>query len=435
MSWTNLVTINCAGFQTQCNGHLADDSYADIIAANFFPQVAGYGTGGSIVGSANGRPVLGVMIHDDTDFVVILSGPDVTNNVPTKVTVNGSTSSFDLLIADVASAGVFGGNYYLYWNNLDPAVGSDFFGTATIQLTATDSGGGGTVVVPPGYGQIPDLDGKSNAGAAVALHSAGFKVKQVLVATEVGGAPLNKVLHQDPPAFSVALLGTAVTYTVAKLTDDFDVEVSVISQYANSPSLMALINNMEQYIDPRTDLDNFYNFVWNVDTAQGFGLDVWGRIVGVSRLLNIPANNTTLGFENADIPPDYAPFNQGTWNTGANATQTYLLPDDIYRTLILTKALANIVATTAQSFNQLLRNLFPGRGKCYVVDLGGMAMKFVFEFDITPAEYAILTQSGAMPHPAGVFFSVQVVPSGLFGFSEAGPPAQPFDQGVFYNPP
>jgi hypothetical protein len=212
-------------------------------------------------------------------------------------------------------------------------------------------------------------------------------------------------------------------------------ERTIISQYANSPTIGALISNMNEYIDPRVNMQNFYDFVWNVDTAVGFGLDIWGKIVGVPRLLKIPANTKTFGFINADFPPDWAPFNQGTFYTGANVGQAFILPDDVYRTLILTKALANIVATTAASMNQLLRNLFPGRGVTYVIDNGGMSMTFYFEFDITPAEYAILTQSGALPHPAGVQFNVVVVPAGIFGFQEMGGPAEPFDQGVFYQPP
>lgn len=214
-----------------------------------------------------------------------------------------------------------------------------------------------------------------------------------------------------------------------------NVERTVISQYANSPTLNALISNMNEYIDPRVNMQNFYDFVWNVDTAQGFGLDIWGKIVGVSRLLKIPANTKTFGFNNADFPPDWAPFNQGTFYTGANTGTAFILPDDVYRTLILTKALSNIVATTAASMNQLLRNLFPGRGVAYVIDNGGMSMTFYFEFDITTAEYAILTQSGALPHPAGVRFNVIVLPAGLFGFQEMGGPTEPFDQGTFYQPP
>ncbi len=215
-----------------------------------------------------------------------------------------------------------------------------------------------------------------------------------------------------------------------------NVNRTVISQYANSPTLTALIEDMNEYIDPRVKMADFYQFVWNVDTAVGFGLDIWGVIVGVSRLLRIPNDSEILGFSNSSVPADWQTFNHGTFNTGNRTSQTYRLPDNIYRTLILVKALANITATNAASMNRLLRNLFPNRGRAYVRDNGGMSMTFVFEFSLTAAEYAILTESGALPHPAGVQYNVVVIPveSGRFGFSEAGASAKPFAFGVFYLP-
>lgn len=214
-----------------------------------------------------------------------------------------------------------------------------------------------------------------------------------------------------------------------------DVERTIISQYANSPTLVQLIQNMNEYVDPRANLDAFYNLVWNVDTAVGFGLDVWGKIVGVSRLLQIPGADPIVGFDNASVPKDWFPMSFGRFAVEGEITTAYTLPDDGYRVLILTKALANIITTTAPALNQLLRNLFPGRGRAYVRDLGGMAMQFVFNFSLTTVEYAILTQSGALPHPAGVFYSVLVIRQGLFGFQGQGASVRPFNFGVFNTRP
>lgn len=223
-----------------------------------------------------------------------------------------------------------------------------------------------------------------------------------------------------------------------------NVEKTIISQYANSPQLVQLIQNMNGYIDPRANIATFLSFVWDVTKAQGFGLDIWGRIVGLlnGRLLKLGATGQTFGYDTTDIPPDWGPFNQGTFSTGPNQTTTFTLGDDAFRVLILAKALANIIATTSQALNQLLGNLFPGRGRAYVADLGksntatgGMQMSFVFEFALTQVEYAILTQSGVLPHPAAVGFNVVVIPTGLFGFVEAGVPSRPFNDGTFYAPP
>lgn len=211
--------------------------------------------------------------------------------------------------------------------------------------------------------------------------------------------------------------------------------VTVISQYANSPTLMQLISNMNAYIDPSADIEAFYEMVWNVDTAQGFGLDTWGKIVSLEngRLLKIPSAELNLGFKEAGNA-SATPFGSGVFYSGATVTENYYLADDAFRTLILVKAMANISDGSIPSYNQLLQNLFAGRGRCYVNDLGNMQMRYTFEFYLEPYELAILTQSGAMPRPTGVLASImQVQLPHVFGFSEAGIASAPFGQGTFFT--
>lgn len=211
-----------------------------------------------------------------------------------------------------------------------------------------------------------------------------------------------------------------------------NVEATIISQYANSATIVQLIQNMNAYIDPSTDFDNFYNYVWNVETAQGFGLDIWGRIVNISRTLQLPESPTYFGFEEA-TPGSYT-FNDQPFYSGGSATQSFVLGDDAYRQLILVKALANISATTAPAINQLLQNLFAGYGRCYVIDDGKMRMRYVFEFLLNPYQFAIIATSGALPSPAGVTVSVMNTPLPCFGFAEAGTAsAAPFNQAPFIS--
>lgn len=209
-----------------------------------------------------------------------------------------------------------------------------------------------------------------------------------------------------------------------------DVERTIISQYANSPTITQLVKNMNAYLDPRADFDAFFDFVWNVDTAQFWGLDIWGRIVNIRRELKLPNVPDYFGF--SDALPGSQPFNQAPFFDGTPpATQTYVLADGAYRKLILAKALANIASTNAPSLNQLLQNMFADRGRCYVNDLGGMRFRYTFEFDLTPQEYAIVTQSGVLPRPSGVNAILFQSALPLFGFSEAGQSAAPFGEGVF----
>ena len=214
-----------------------------------------------------------------------------------------------------------------------------------------------------------------------------------------------------------------------------DVMRTVISQYANSPTLLQLIENFDQYIDPSADIDAFYSMVWDIDTAVGRGLDVCGKIVGLmnGRLLKIPSAEINLGYKEAGNA-SATPFGSGVFYSGSTVTENYYLADDAFRTLILVKAMANISDGSIPSYNQLLQNLFKGRGRCYVNDLGNMQMRYTFEFYLQPYEIAILTQSGAMPRPTGVLATMAQIPQGsTFGFTEQGLGAQPFGQGTFFT--
>lgn len=208
------------------------------------------------------------------------------------------------------------------------------------------------------------------------------------------------------------------------------VESTIISQYANSPTITQLVKNIDEYIDPRTDIDQFFSYVFDVSTAQGFGLDIWGRIVGVARELSLPPVYDNFGF--AEALPDSLEFDVGTFFSGITPdTDIYRLSDDAYRQLIMTKALSNISACSAAAINQLISNLFAERGRCYVNDLGSMSLRYVFEFALTPVELAIITRSGALPRPAGVLAISMQVPANTFGFAEAG--GAPFDVGTFFD--
>lgn len=215
-----------------------------------------------------------------------------------------------------------------------------------------------------------------------------------------------------------------------------NVEQTILSQYSNSPTLVQLIQNMNGYIDPSADIDSFYDLIWNVDSAAGYGLDIWGKIVGLDngRILKITSAEIDLGFNEAGTA-SATPFGSGVFYSGNAATQNYSLADGAFRVLILVKALANICDGSIPSYNQLLQNLFAGRGRCYVNDLGNMQMRYTFEFYLQPYELAIMQQSGALPRPTGVLASIAQIPvPNVFGFMEAGTQSvAPFGQGTFFT--
>lgn len=187
----------------------------------------------------------------------------------------------------------------------------------------------------------------------------------------------------------------------------FDVWSTVIAQYANSPILTGMIESFNAAMDLTVPLENFYDLVWNVATAQGWGLDVWGRIVGVQRAIRIPGNVEFFGFEEAT--GSWTGFDSGGgFYSGGSITDNYILSDDDFRKLILAKAAGNISDGSIVSVNNILMTLFRNRpGSCYVVDGLDMSLTYTFHFPLTPAELAIVSQLDVLPSAAGVIVNVQ----------------------------
>lgn len=200
---------------------------------------------------------------------------------------------------------------------------------------------------------------------------------------------------------------------------------TVQSQYAASPTIVALVDGFADKILPGTDIKLFFQEVFDIMSARGVGLDIWGRILGIGRVLQV-GDDQVFGFSGSGLQP----FDQGNFYE-RGVTQAYALTDPAYRDLLLIKALANISSADAATVNALLDKLFPGQ-KAYVIETGVMSVRFVFEFFLQPYQRTIFSTPGLLTRGAGVGSEwLEVEPESTFGF--AGSNLQPFDQGTFFQ--
>ncbi len=184
---------------------------------------------------------------------------------------------------------------------------------------------------------------------------------------------------------------------------------TVLSQYACSPSLNALLEGWNQCFDPAQSIENWFDNLWNIETAQGYGLDVWGRIVGVSRVLRM-ASGQYLGFAEANDLTEQG-FNTAPWYAGRVVVGDFTncsLSDAGLRQLIYAKALANITDCSVLSLNAILRTLFAGQGDAWVEDNTNMSMTYAFGFVPTDVQVSIIENAGVLPRPAGVAVSYSI---------------------------
>lgn len=197
---------------------------------------------------------------------------------------------------------------------------------------------------------------------------------------------------------------------------------TIQSQYGASPHIVGLVEKAAERLDPNKDIQTFYDKVFNPKTAQGIGLDIWGRIVGVDRYLVVD-NEDAFGFLGSLLMG----FNQAPFYV-RGVTDRFRLSDEAYRFLIFLKAAANIGEATLPSIKRTLTAIFDQ--PVYVFNFAPMVVRVVFLFYLTPYQRALLMNYGLLNLGAGVGFEFyQIDPHGTFGFAGSG--LQPFGQGIF----
>ena len=198
-----------------------------------------------------------------------------------------------------------------------------------------------------------------------------------------------------------------------------------LSQYANSPKFLGLYDNICGLFNNARTLEDWFNIVFNLKTASGYGLDVWGVFLNQDRQFSYVENGVTqyiyLGGE----------------QTIGGETYSAEYMEEMYRMVLFLKALCCITNCTLASLNNLLQSYFNKR--VYVINYGTMEIRYVFEFYVSNLEKAIFTTE-FLPRPTGVLANFEYIPlGGYFGFFVNGianptdQPYAPFDNKPFYR--
>ncbi|EUK18818.1 DUF2612 domain-containing protein [Commensalibacter papalotli (ex Servin-Garciduenas et al. 2014)] len=202
-------------------------------------------------------------------------------------------------------------------------------------------------------------------------------------------------------------------------------DITVIAQYANSPNILTLIHNFSLNIKVCGFFTDFYNNIWNLNTANAHGLDIWGIIVGVNRtvktftgffwgfneetlLLARPYHDIT-GYNDSLTNDEDRRTAIGTFRDFQELEGEITFNDENFRKLIWAKAHANIGNYTSSDLNKILMLLFGDKEKgheLYVQDNQDMSMTIVFNFLPTSDEVAIILNAGILFKPAGVELKV-----------------------------
>ena len=209
--------------------------------------------------------------------------------------------------------------------------------------------------------------------------------------------------------------------------DTWDIAETVQSQYATSKRMKAVIDAFWQAINPKSDIDLLYKKLVNPRTAEGWGLDIWGRIVAIGRsYLAVEDDTPYFGFD----PPEGVKNER--LNSFGNAPfykqimGKVRLADTMFRTYVFLKALINISNSSLASLNQAVKLLFPD-ADIQILHTGTMVLRVLVLSPLSESDKAALDNLSWIP--AGVGLEMYQVITPTFGFAGTG--LKNFNNGTF----
>lgn len=206
----------------------------------------------------------------------------------------------------------------------------------------------------------------------------------------------------------------------------------MLAQYANSPTIVKLVTGINEQLNNAKTIEDWYRLVFNLKTAQGYGLDIWGKILNQSRRFKYIDENE----QEQEI------YLQGAQTIGG-VSYTADQIEEKYRMILFFRSFSYVGNCTLQSLNTMLNFFFLSQLNnenkiVRVIDYGTMAIEAYFSFFVEKLDKAIIT-SDLFPHPTGVKVNFRFVPNGeWFGFFMSGKsaieqPFAPFDHKPFYD--
>ena len=180
---------------------------------------------------------------------------------------------------------------------------------------------------------------------------------------------------------------------------------SLLWRHNSAEALTAIIIDEQDFYDTNVKdfLNQWYDDVFNIDTANLFGLVVWSIILRLPiSIAQNPVVETCFGFgpddDNFDQEP-FCPENADNVLTPADARLAVKLR---YRQLTTNASVENV--------NRILEDVFSSEGIAYVIDNGDMTAEYVFEFSVSADLVAVITKNDLLPRPVGVGVTLTIIP-------------------------
>lgn len=211
---------------------------------------------------------------------------------------------------------------------------------------------------------------------------------------------------------------------------EFDFSVNLLKallwQYNDAVNLQSILESKQDWykINQSEFWQNWFDDVFNLDTATEFGLSVWAII------LNVPI--IVIVGESIPTKPTYGfgSFNQNfeNGNFSRSAGGAVSLNREQARIVLKLRYYQITTRGTVTNINLFLKNVFADYGRVYIRDNLDMTITYVFTFQPSSQLQFVLEKYDILPRPAGVESDNIVEISEFWGFSSTD---ETFDNGNF----
>jgi len=186
----------------------------------------------------------------------------------------------------------------------------------------------------------------------------------------------------------------------------------LIMQYHEQPKAIAHIKAVvAEYIADQIISQVLNGF--NIDTAIGKQLDIIGKYVGISRIVNgFPFGREYLGMPSYDDPsPDtyigfyvYGDTTTAFFARYGDEKNQYQMNDEEMRYLIKLKIAQNKSIHSLSEIDEIIEEFFEVSGTPVVAVTDNLDMTINYDFTPGAAEikHKLAVYTGCLPHPAGV---------------------------------
>lgn len=200
---------------------------------------------------------------------------------------------------------------------------------------------------------------------------------------------------------------------------DIDLRRVILWQYEQAVKLIGIVDISQAGYDSLQH--NFWNVwfndVFNINTANAFGLAVWAKILNVKVTVDFDPQPDKIAFGYSTKRTNYERGNFG--NKGGSGSSVTLNEEQV-RLLVKTRYFALTNKPTLDNINDFLReNYWKGDSKVWVSDPMNMTfLLYTFQYNPTYDVRFLLDNIDLLPRPACVGIRIKLIGKDAYGFGE-----------------